>query len=86
MPFRVLLTPEAELETTEILTNAVDRNAIMADFRDVSHRLRKQPLEVGESRESEFQRVMFVGSLLASYLVDQATNTVFVFRVRKRPE
>lgn len=82
MTFRVLLTPDAEIETRYALDNASDADSVLADFRRIGQLLERQPMEVGESREEAWQRVIFVGSLRALFIVDERTATVFILSVQ----
>ena len=82
MEFAVLLTPEAETGMRQLLSIVADPARAIADLKTTASALRTDPYKAGESRASSSQRVIFVGSLLSLYLVDEATKTVFIVGIK----
>ena len=83
MKYAVIWIPEAETELAEIWLAATDRAVITNTTREIEFLLETNPLLVGESREENHVRVLFIAPLMVGYLADSSNRTVYVFSIRR---
>jgi len=70
--------PIAERHLIEIWLDARDRSAISRIIDELDNQLAQWPLEIGESRDSIFQRVWTSQVMGIEFSVSEQTNTVVV--------
>jgi hypothetical protein len=79
MKWTVLWKPDAERDLGELWMNADDKKAITNAANRIDISLRKDPLNVGESR-ADNDRIYFESPLGILYTVDTMDQMVFVER------
>lgn len=80
MKFTVLRKPEAARRLTELWTSGADRNAIATAANKIDERLRLNPADQGESRESG-RRLLIEPPLGVIFRVSEPERTVSVTTV-----
>jgi hypothetical protein len=88
MKYTVIWSPAAEAELADLWIKAKDRNVIAEAADEIDDLLRRDPREVGESRDDRV-RVVVVSPLGVEFEVKEADLMVYVlavwrFRVGKR--
>ena len=78
MTFKVLWGPPTEQELAGAWLAAPDRAAVVRAANQIDKLLERNPLSVGESRESSVSRVVLVPPLGASFEVIVDDEKVFV--------
>ncbi len=79
--FNVVWTPVAEQQLAAAWLAAVDRSAVTTAAQAADRDLGRDPMAVGESRESDDQRIMFVKPLSINFSVVVDDRTVYVTAV-----
>jgi hypothetical protein len=81
MNYTVIWKAPAKERLAEIWLAVSDRPAVSRAADEIDARLRKSPLDEGESREAE-HRIAFVAPLAVEYSVSEADRLVSVVHVR----
>lgn len=78
MNFTVTWTPSAESDLAAVWLAAPDRTAVARAAHEIESHLRVAPLELGESRESSVNRIVFWPPLAVLFDVVLDDQIVFV--------
>ena len=81
MKYQVLWSQSAHIELAELWISAADRSALSAAADLMDAALALNPLECGESRESDEFRIMFAHPLVVEFQVNPNNRTVIVVGV-----
>jgi hypothetical protein len=81
MKWTVLWKPDCEGDLSELWVHSDDKAAITAAANRIDVNLRRDPLNTGESREEENDRVYFDPPLGVLFTVDELDRKVHVERV-----
>jgi hypothetical protein len=81
MNYSVIWLVDAEDELAAIWLDAADRDAITRAVFDLDRDLSTNPLDAGESRGRESERIVFFAPLAAIALVNEQDRTVSVEQV-----
>lgn len=80
MKYTVVWTKSAEADLVRIWTESADRSAVTAAGNEIDARLRRDPTEAGESRESS-QRTLLIEPLGVDFVVRAEDHLVAVIAV-----
>jgi len=78
MSYTVTWTPSAERDLTAVWLGAPDQKAVTLTAHQIEQRLKRDPLGIGESRESSINRVAFLSPLAVAYDVIEDDKVVFI--------
>jgi hypothetical protein len=84
MTWTVIWDPSAEARLIPLWMTAPDRAAVTRAANEIDARLRRDPLNEGESRSGPY-RVLFVPPLGVSYKVSEPDRLVEVLKVWRIP-
>ncbi len=85
MKWTVLWKPDSEGDLADLWVDSDEKPAITAAANRIDVQLRRDPLNTGESREVEQDRVYFDPPLGVLFTVDELDRKVFVERVWRIP-